>query len=239
MTSNNFHELTDEKVLVWVVDLAPDESDWREFLATLSPKEQTRAGKFAFEKLQRRFVFRRATLRKLLGHYLGMAPEQVGIELEAFGKPALAKNHRQSGIQFNLSTSEDFAIIGITQERALGVDIEYHKRHADYAKIAQRFFSPAEVTAFQELPEEQRLIGFYNCWTRKEAFIKAVGQGLSYPLTDFDVTLKPGEPPEVLRIEGGDVANWKLAAFTPAEDFTAAVAATGGDWTLEVIEYIW
>ena len=239
MNPENIRELTDDKVLVWVIDQAPVMIDWRDYLTILSPKEQTRAGKFAFEKLQRRFVFRRAALRGLLGHYLGLEPKQVGIELEEYGKPALAAAHQECRIHFNLSTSEDFAIIGITKERELGVDIEYLNRLADYEKIAQRFFSPVEVTAFQNLPEEQHLEGFYNCWTRKEAFIKAIGQGLGYPLKDFDVALKPGEPPKVLRVEGGDVNNWKLAAFTPTKDFSAAVASAGGDWELEVIQFIW
>jgi 4'-phosphopantetheinyl transferase len=239
MNPKNIYALTANKVLVWVVDQAPTGIDWRDHLATLSPKEQARAKKFAFEKLQRRFVLRRAALRMLLGYYLEVALEQVHIELAEFGKPTLAKAHQESDLQFNLSTSEDYAIIGITKGRKLGVDIEYHKRHADYEKIAQRFFSTAEVAAFLDLPQNQRLEGFYNCWTRKEAFIKAVGQGLSYPLKDFDVTLKPDELPKVLRVAGGNAANWKLAAFTPAEDFTAAVAAMGGDWGLEVISFTW
>ena len=239
MNSENIRKLTEDKVLVWVVDQAPTGINWRNYLETLSPEEQTRTEKFAFEKLQRRFVIRRVALRKLMGHCLNIAPDQINIELQENGKPILGKTHRESQIHFNLSTSEDFALIGITKRRKLGVDIEYHKRHTDYEKIAQRFFSPTEVAAFLELPEEQRLKGFYNCWTRKEAFIKAVGQGLSYPLKDFDVTLKPGESPKVLHVEGGEMSDWKLAAFTPADDFTAAVAATGGDWELEAIRYTW
>ncbi|MBN2499156.1 MAG: 4'-phosphopantetheinyl transferase superfamily protein [Anaerolineales bacterium] len=239
MNQKNIGALTYDNVLVWIVDQAPTGIDWRDHLETLPSEEQTRVGKFAFEKLQRRFVFRRAALRKLLGHYLNVAPEQVKLELSEYGKPTLAAQYQESQIQFNISTSEDLALIGITKGRKLGVDIEYHKRHADYEKIAQRFFSPAEVIAFLDLPQDQRLQGFYNCWTRKEAFIKAIGQGLSYPLKDFDITLKPGEQPKVLCVKGGDVNAWKLAAFTPAEDFTAAVAATGGDWTLEVISFTW
>jgi 4'-phosphopantetheinyl transferase len=188
----------------------------------LSPAERARALRFRFSHLTRRFVVGRAALRALLAAKLGTHPAEVVFEEGHAGKLHL----RGRGLEFNVSHSDELAIYGIGRGAAIGVDVERIRAIPDLDAVAQRTFAPAEWSVLASLPAEERTRGFFNCWTRKEAYVKATGDGLLAPLHDFEVTLRPGEP-AALRHVGGDAAEaarWSLLHLELEPDFVAAVA---------------
>ena len=154
-----------------------------------------------------------------------MQPESVELTYSAYGKPALARRFADSKLYFNISHSEDVAVYAFAFDREVGIDVEAVRPLADADEIAARFFSRRENEAYCALDPRDRPLGFFNCWTRKEAFIKAIGDGLYHPLDCFDVSLAPGAPVKILRVEGnsGDPCGWCLDSFSPAPGFVAAV----------------
>lgn len=180
---------------------------------------------FAFDRDRDRFVVARARLRELLGSRLGVRPEAVELECGAHGKPALAGRFADTNLRFNVSHCDDIAGYAFSSGREVGIDVEAIRALPDADDIAARFFSRRENAAYQALEPRDRPLGFFQCWTRKEAFIKALGEGLSHPLDSFDVSLAPGEPARILRIEStpGDDRGWRLESLTPAPGFAAAV----------------
>ncbi len=159
--------------------------------STLSADETERVARFHFEVDKNRFLVTHSALRKILGRYLHREPAELKFSLNQYGKPALIN----SALEFNLSHSGDFALIAVTQGRKIGVDVERIRQGISSHVIAQQYFSKAEVAELQSLPIEQRGSAFFTCWTRKEAYIKAQGLGLSLPLESFDVSLTPVTPP--------------------------------------------
>ena len=158
-----------------------------------------------------------------------MRPESLELAYGAHGKPALAHPGRYSDLRFNLSRRDDVAVYVLSFGREVGIDVEAVRLIPDADAIAARWFSRGENEAYQALDPRQKPLGFFNCWTRKEAFVKALGEGLSHPLDSFEVSLAPGAPAALLRVEGppvpGDDRRWRLASFSPAPGFVAAVAA--------------
>jgi 4'-phosphopantetheinyl transferase len=163
-------------------------------------------------------------LRALAANYLRIAPADVSFVYGSKGKPALAG--AQCPLDLNVSNSGELAAYAFTLKCEIGVDIEYRRRMADIEAIARRFFAAAEVAEFMDLAESDRPEGFFNCWTRKEAYIKAVGDGLSVPLDSFRVTLQPGAPARMVELDGrnSSAERWTLHAFTPAPDYAGAIA---------------
>ncbi len=204
---------------VWPLDVGDDErARLSEFL---SEEERARAARFVFERDQQRFAVARGRMRELLAAALGVRPSALAFVTSVHGKPALAS----SDLTFNLSHSGGLAALGIAQGRAIGVDIEEVRPLKE--DIAGRFFSAREVAALRALPAAEQLDAFYRCWTRKEAIVKAIGEGLSHPLDTFDVTI--GRDAKVERFEGERDANaWRLQHFDPAPGFAGAVACRGG-----------
>ena len=220
----------DDAIEILMVSLAPQPAAVRALASLLSQPERERAARFASGRDARRFIVRRARLRQLLGARLGVRPESVELVRGARGKPALANSGGDS-LRFNLSHSEDLAVYALSSGREVGVDVEAIRPlpPPDADAIAACFFSRREYAAYRALDACDRPLGFFQCWTRKEAFIKALGEGLSHPLDSFDVSLAPGAPAELLRIEPssgpGVERGWRLASFSPAPGFVAAVAA--------------
>ena len=209
------------EVHVWRLDLDQPESVLAEFRRTLEAEELERAGRFHFEKHRRHFVVGRGGLRYVLSRYLDVKPEELRFKYGAFGKPALVGDE----LRFNMSHSHGVALFAVAADRELGVDVEHMR--ADFASedIAQRFFSPVEVAAFNALPAEEQVAAFFRCWTRKEAYIKAIGRGLSEPLDAFDVTLAPGEAATLLRASRQDVSRWSLFDLDVGEEYAGALLA--------------
>jgi len=190
----------------------------------LSADERDRAARFLAERERDRFIVARATLRRLLGERLGVPADAVRLRMEKHGKPALAWPFAASGLRFNVSHSEGLAVYGFAWQREIGVDVEALREVDGAEAIARRFFSRRESQAFLALPPADRPVAFLNCWTRKEAFIKAIGEGLSHPLGAFDVSLEPGQPASLLRVgeRPGHESGWALHAFDPAPGFVGA-----------------
>lgn len=194
-------------------------------VALLSSVERERASRFARARDCRRFVVARGRLKQLLGLRLGVAPHSVQLVYGPRGKPALAPAFAGSGLRFNISRSDDVAAYAFAYDREIGVDVEEVRVLPDADAVVAQMFSPSENVSYVALSPRDRPLGFFQCWTRKEAFIKALGEGLHYPLDRFDVSLTPGEPGRILRIEStaGSDCPWALHSFSPGAQLTGAV----------------
>jgi 4'-phosphopantetheinyl transferase len=211
---------------VWSLSLASAHSFPADVLA---PEERQRAARFHFDRDRNRFVQCRLWLRNVLGQYLGIGAGQVPIEYGERGKPFVAKGHNARNLQFNLAHSGDYAVLAMTVANRLGVDIEQIERLRDHVHIAQRYFSDREAGELMSLPEGLRREGFEACWTRKEAFIKAVGAGLSLPLSDFSVTVHPANVPEIVELPADfRDAKWWLSDLPAPAGYRAALVVEGG-----------
>jgi 4'-phosphopantetheinyl transferase len=197
------------------------------FSALLSADENGRRTRFHFAGDQQDFAFARGMLRSLLGAYLEIDPSAVGFEYSEHGKPALAGLHRKAELQFNLSHTQGAVLLAICRQRAIGVDIEREREDFSVQEIANRFFSLAERQALMSLPEVELRPAFFRCWTRKEAFLKARGHGLSFPLESFDVSIGDGEREIRLttRPDPAEAEHWQILPAPAPEGYAAAVAA--------------
>lgn len=215
------------EVHVWRVDLEQIDDVVKRFRTTLAPDELQRASRFYFERHRRAFVVGRGFLRDVLGRYLKSQPQELEFSYGAYGKPALNGEHKDTKLRFNMSHSHNVGLLAIAEERVIGVDVEHIR--ADFAteEIARRFFSRCEVDVFNTLAKEEQVAAFFRCWTRKEAFIKATGRGLSQALDGFDVTLGPGVKAELLRTEDDDASRWSLCDIDVGQDYAAALAVEG------------
>ncbi len=226
--------LAEDEVHVWRahLDLAP--AQVRELLRTLTPDERARARRFRFRRDRDRFIVARGVLRAILGRYLGVDPGRLRFRYSPYGKPALADEFEDEGIRFNLAHSQGIALYAVSRGRDVGVDVEYVRADLADERIAERFFSPREVAMLRAVPAEQRREAFFHCWTRKEAYVKARGEGLSLPLDQFDVSLAPGEPAALLSTPGDppEVTRWSLRALDPGPGYIAALAVEGNGWRL-------
>jgi 4'-phosphopantetheinyl transferase len=213
------------EVVVTRLRAGPDAA--RAAAALLSDAERRRASGFAFGRDARRFIVVRAQLRLLLAERLGARPESVELVCGAHGKPAIAPPSVDSDLRFNVSRRDEFAVYALSWGREVGIDVEAIRLIRDADAIAARLFSPRENEAYRALDPRDKPLGFFNCWTRKEAFVKALGEGLSHPLDRFDVSLAPREPARILRVGStpGDRCAWRLVSFSPAPGFAAAVVA--------------
>ncbi len=226
------------RVDVWSVRLDEPARTGSEIL-TLSPDEIARANRFHFEKDRIHFTRCRSALRDLLAGYLAIPAADIRFEYLTSGKPQLAAEQNPSALQFNVSHSANMALIAVGSEHRLGVDIEKIRGDVDTTALAERFFSLRERAGLQALPEHLRVPGFFACWTRKEAFLKATGEGLSFPLEDFSVTTHPDLDPELEEIKGitDNGKRWFLADLSIVEGFRATVARERSPYRLET--YAW
>lgn len=221
--------LPQRAVHLWRKSLEIDAESRHQLARTLSPDEHERAQRFVFDRDRQRYIVARGTLRGLLATYLHARPEELTFEYGAQGKPTLGGPWRRADLTFNLSHSQTMAVYAFTRQQPIGVDVEYVRPLPEVLELAIHTFSNQENAVLTALPAAHHQQAFFNCWTRKEAFIKAVGQGLSYPLGNFDVSLAPEAPAQLLRL-GDDPAghlNWAMVAFTPAPSYAAAVAVDG------------
>ncbi|MEG5137480.1 MULTISPECIES: 4'-phosphopantetheinyl transferase family protein [unclassified Microcoleus] len=227
------------EIHVWRVSLAQTESGLQTLAQTLSTDEQTKAERFHFPKGRSQFIVSRGALRAILSRYLHINPSHLRFEYNPYGKPSLIIAQSGNTLRFNLSHSRRMALIALTKNRDIGVDIEGINPNFPCLDIAERFFSPLENSVLRSLPEHLQPTAFFTCWTRKEAYIKAVGKGLSIPLNQFDVTLAPGEPAALLNIEQNpeEASRWSLIELIPSSDMVGAVAVAGDCWKLHCWEW--
>jgi 4'-phosphopantetheinyl transferase len=223
------------EVHLWRASLTEPESRLAALKNLLTDDERSRGERFVFADDRNRFICARGILRLILGRYLGRDPSEIRFLYGSHGKPAVA-GQNPSRLSFNLSHSRELALYALAQGREVGVDVEYMKEDRATDAIAERFFSPQEVVALRSLPAAERRRAFFNCWTRKEAYIKGRGQGLSLSLQQFDVSVVPGEPAALLAAR--DLGNprtelWALRDVPVEHPYAAAVAVEGpDDWQL-------
>jgi 4'-phosphopantetheinyl transferase len=213
-----------DEIHVWHASLDREEKVLGRLESRLSQEEKARADRFHFVNDRNRFVAARGLLRELLGKYLHQAPAGLEFSYGEHGKPSLSGGNASSGLCFNLSHSAGLVVYAIAKERSLGIDVEHIRPESAGEDIAKRYFSAREVSDLQTLPPEARVDGFFHCWTRKEAYLKATGMGLQIPLDSFAVSLVPEKPAQFL---GGVEPRWHLAAYHPAEGYVAAVVYDG------------
>ena len=226
------------EIHVWSIRLDPPADRVEALGRPLSDDEWARANRFRFDRHRRQYVVGRGALRTLLAAYLGIRPEQVTFSYGPRGKPFLAplipsplspvpgEREKSEDLYFNLSNSDEMALVAFVLGREIGADIEYLKPMPDCEQIAERFFSESERVVLRGIPPERKEEAFFNCWTRKEAYLKAVGEGLAAPLDSFDVTLALGEPPRMLTLKGDAAAasRWLFEHLRPAPDYIGAIA---------------
>jgi 4'-phosphopantetheinyl transferase len=222
-----FH-LDSREICLWTVRLDASPDNFDRCLSSLSPDETARADRFHFSRHRRAFVLGRAALRALLGGYLGLGAMEIQFVYGPQGKPALAPRLENPAcpMQFNAANSGNLAAYAFTIGCQIGVDIERHRELPDLENIAHRFFAPEEAAELRELPAAEKLSAFYHCWSRKEAYLKALGGGLSIPLQSFRVTLRPSVPARFISLGGSEEAAraWTLESFDPEPGFTGAIA---------------
>jgi 4'-phosphopantetheinyl transferase len=205
------------------------------YQSVLADDERERAARFHFEHDRWRYAITRGILRKLLGRYVGRT--DVTLTCNRYGKPAL--EDRASALRFNVAHSRDLALFGFILKHEVGVDVEWIRPDFATTDIAQRFFAPDEASALAALPQPVRVQGFFNCWTRKEAYIKARGMGLSLGLHSFAVTFAPGEPAALIRVDGDPTGpqRWTMSDLPTTEGYAAAVAVEAR--ALELHHFRW
>lgn len=234
--------LKHDEVHVWCADLvlAATASHLPWLTRTLSHDERLRATQFHVERDRVYFSAARGLLRRLLGGYVGIEPARLVFTYGRNGKPALSDVPVASDLQFNLAHAGGLAVYAFTRARRIGIDLEHRRPFPDADQIAGRFFSIRERERLAALSPDEKQIGFFNCWTRKEAYVKARGEGLTWPLDQFDVTLAPGEPPRLLATAGSpeEPERWRFQELTPAGDYIGALAVEGRDWRLSCWRWI-
>jgi 4'-phosphopantetheinyl transferase len=226
-------DVSDELVLrfdeihVWKQDLSLPSAQVEFFRGLLSPDELERLGRFRFDTNRTEYAVSRGTLRALLGAYLGLSPRELHFAYSEYGRPSLAARLSPGLLSFNISHSGEVVLLAFARVRRIGIDVERIRRDFSTSEIAERFFSPAERAALGQLPADDRHNAFFRCWTRKEAFIKALGEGLSHPLDQFDVSLSPGLPAALLatRPVADEARRWSLWDIHVPSCYAGALAA--------------
>ncbi len=223
------------EVEVWWVPLDRGPEERLRLEAVLSADERERADRFRTEKLRTRYCVAHGVLRHVLAAKLGRAPADFGFECGQAGKPAISSRHGPAAPHFNLSHSEDMALIAISGHQPVGIDIERHRKGIDVTMLAERYFAPGEARQIRSLPGTQQTHAFLVCWTRKEAYLKATGAGLSAALDSFEVSVRSGETPRLLTVAGDPQAasRWHLADLGN-DDYAAtlAIEAPGAKTTM-------
>ena len=222
---------------VWIWPLGLADTDVRRLEMLLSDDERKRAARFLAPTHGAEYIAGRGRLREILALYTGQPPEHLAFAYGGAGKPVLMGGDGMP--QFNLSHSGGWAALAVTAKHTIGIDIEATRPVTE--DIAERFFSPAEVRAISAYAPVERPAAFFRCWTRKEAFVKALGDGLNCPLDSFDVSIVDEDRPAVQRIAGVDaseLACWRLINFTPAANVAGAIALkTGGADDLVAVHF--
>lgn len=223
------------EVHVWRAALDPPAACVRGLADTLAADERARADRFVSDRDRSRYIVARGVLRAVLGRCLGLPPGALAFRYSAFGKPALTGDAAATDLRFNVSHAGGLALYAVARGREIGVDLERIRPDFATDEIARRFFSPGEVAALRALGPEHRSRAFFDCWTRKEAYIKARGEGLSRPLDRFEVSLAPGAPAALLATgeDPDEAARWSLRALCPGPGYAAALAVEGQSWHLQ------
>lgn len=235
-------DLQPHQVDIWRVSLDPSPDSVKRMESTLSADEIERASRFHFQKDRDNFIAAHGSLRQIIARYLHCEPYQLRFSTNEYGKPFLTRSNEFSRLansatkvanelEFNLSHSGNCALIAVTLEHKVGIDVERIREDKELESIAKRYFSQSEVSELMALSSEQRALGFFHCWTRKEAYIKAHGLGLSLPLDSFDVSLAPNKPTilRATRPDPKEAIRWTLLSLDVHSDYAGALVVEGND----------
>jgi 4'-phosphopantetheinyl transferase len=207
---------------LWIADFHHARSSSADYGRLLSKEELTRASQFQFDHLTAFYIFCRGTLRRILSGYLAVSPDSIKFHYGDKGKPFVAP---QTALQFNVSHAGDLFVCAVSSGLAIGVDIEQIREMEDMPAIASQFFAPAEQRHLAGIAEGDRAHAFYQCWTRKEAVIKATGEGISRPLDSFEVSFGPGAAPRLMRLDDDHSPSWQMDSFEPCPGYVGAVTS--------------
>ncbi|MBD2411449.1 4'-phosphopantetheinyl transferase [Nostoc calcicola FACHB-389] len=223
--------LLPDEIHLWRINLEQPEPQLQHLRTTLSSDEIARAERFYFQEHRQRFIAGRGILRSILGRYLGIKPSEVQFNYQQRGKPVLAETFAESGLEFNLSHSQELGLCAVNCQREIGVDLEYIRPVSDLEALAKRFFLTREYEMLRSLPSNQQQEVFFRYWTCKEAYLKATGDGISQ-LEEVEVFLTPTEPAKLQMSE-----DWSLFELVPANNYVAAVAVANFGCNLKCWQY--
>jgi 4'-phosphopantetheinyl transferase len=218
---------------VWAIRLDDDSVDLGRARELISVDERERAERFKFERDRRRYLIAHAALHGILHRYLPISSEPLSFDYGSNGKPKLSPALSPAGVQFNLSHSNELALLAVTRRGEVGVDIEYVKENFEFQDIAEKFFTAKEVAAMRSLPAHLQRQAFFKCWTSKEAFLKAKGTGLSGKLDEVEITLTVSQQVQI----SASVSGWSLAELDPIDGYEAALVVEGEP--LPIKHYLW
>lgn len=220
-------------VHVWAASLDAPRTTLQQCRSVLSTDELGRSERFFFERDQKRFAIGRGLLRRILGNYLNRSPAEVEFGYNHRGKPRLAD--ATSRLRFNLAHSQELVVYAVALDREVGIDVEAIRVIGDMEEIARRFFAPGEVAQLFSMQRDCRADGFFNCWTRKEAYLKARGDGIGDALTQFEVTLLPDHQAALVRHEllQSEPNRWTFYDLRPASGYAGALAVEGNDHAVQ------
>lgn len=223
-------KLENGELLVFSASLEPSDSRLADLALSLSEDERARAARFRFDKDRRRFIASRGLLRELLGWLLHVEASLLAFSYTARGKPVLAAPVSGHSLHFNLAHADSLAVYAVAWEHEVGIDIERIRPIKGAEAVAERFFSAREFAHWRSVSPHQRIEAFFNCWTRKEACLKATGDGISESLNQIEVSLIPGQPARLHSVTGDSRAStrWLLQSLTPEPAYLGAVAAPQG-----------
>ena len=228
--------LSEDEIHIWAacIDVAPTVS--AALAVSLSEEERTRANRFRFRQHQSRFIAGRGLLRAIVSHYLQIEPARVEFKYNSEGKPELTRPFDGSGIHFNLTHSEDLVLIAVTTIGPVGIDVERVRVNKDAKELVNWFCSPRERELFETLAAQEKQLAFFNLWTRKEALLKATGEGIAQLLSQVEVTFRPGEPARFIAVSGDSErgSRWSVYNLSPAPHFVAAVVIQTEDAQLRL-----
>jgi 4'-phosphopantetheinyl transferase len=206
-----------------------------ELSVILSEAEKSRASRYVHASDGGKFIVGRATLRMILAGYLGRRADQIPIDIAEFGKPYVPKSMNNNGLTFNLSHSGDLCLLAVSFGREVGVDIEKIRDDLAVEELAIRYFARKEILELRALPAGLQRLGFFLCWTRKEAYVKARSSGLQIPLDQFEVSLTPDRPAELHGDLGGD---WTVQSLDPGPGYVGALVAESAAISISYCDYI-
>jgi 4'-phosphopantetheinyl transferase len=231
--------LRTDAVHVWRIDISQS-VDAGPYRAVLAPDEQAKARRFRLPELEAAYVVAHGAMRSIIAAYERVHPDALRFGTTESGKPTLLSSTTSGRLEFSLSHSGDLALLAVTRDRAVGIDIEQWNADLDHFHVAERCFSPAELHALRSLAgnRERVVEGFYSAWSRKEAYLKATGQGVSHGLDHFDVSLGSSEPAALIadRLDSSAPSRWKMFALTAGARYSAALAVAAPVGKVELFD---
>jgi 4'-phosphopantetheinyl transferase len=228
------------EVHVWIAGLDRSAEQIARMSLSLDREEIARAARFRTDEHRNRFIVSRAAQREILSGYGGVDPASITYEYSAHGKPSLrASGTGLDSIRFNVTNSVNRALVAVAWEREVGVDVEAQRTIRDAGALARRFFSPSEYAALQTMHDEAVERAFLSCWTRKEAYVKAIGLGISMQLAGFDVNVEPDEPATLLatRHDAAAAARWTMHSLDAGAGYFATLVVEGEPAAVRTFEW--